>query len=120
MLSEADCLQCPQSEPKGDVSRAHRDREQKQRLQRLGGGPVAPYRPVSDEPLAEIAESLAEQNAEHDRPRGARREDPYHAGQQRRARAKRAAGDQRDREQHCAIADVSHHGSEHHREEERH
>ena len=69
MLAEAHGLPGAQSEPEHDVGRADRDREQQQRLERLGGGPVVPQRPVAAEhATAEVAEELAEQDAEDDRP----------------------------------------------------
>ena len=75
-LAEADGLPGAQPEPEDDVGRADRHGEQQQRLERVGGGPVLPQRPVAEQPRAEVAEELAEQDAEHDRPRRARRQRP--------------------------------------------
>ena len=95
-LLEADRLQRAQSEPEDDVGCAHRHGEQKQRLEGLGGGAVAPHGPVSEHPLSEIAEQLTEQDAEHDRPHRSRHQDPADPRQERRAHAKGATGEERD------------------------
>ena len=102
------------------MRRADRHREQQQRHERVLGEPVLPQRPVAEQTRAEVAEELAEQGPEHDRPRRTRRQDPGDAGQRRPARGKHPAGGEPEREQHDAVADVSDHDTEHQRQEERH
>ena len=98
---------------------SERKRQEEQRLDRVGAAAVEPERGQA-QPVPEVAQSLAEEEPEDDRPDGACDENAREVAHRRRPGAEAPADEQRCGEQERPVGDVPDHRADHQRQDERH